>query len=277
MTDQAPNIKRARAVYAATNHLKLSEIQPLDLLDRLSLLTVAAGLRQIGVLEGEGLQLGEVKDATGNCGLLTSVAESVWFRSKPAAQAGSDGLLESLQSLRSSESAGSNVLWLYASAEDRKRVKGKRLAKEEAGLLLGYPECCVRENIESDGQMDLLYLEALVAKVGRDREAIQRAILDDLEVELRGAPPGMENVSATAAKFPFVVHISCKACLSSLDSPSATLNTRYRALIEEVDPAMVRAMLQINALVSELDHTEDREKVFREIGTIHHELLRGRD
>ena len=69
MTDQAPNIKRARAVYAATNHLKLSEIQPLDLLDRLSLLTVAAGLRQIGVLEGEGLQLGEVKDATGNCGL----------------------------------------------------------------------------------------------------------------------------------------------------------------------------------------------------------------
>ena len=55
MAGQHLGLDKARTIYNATRHLKFSNMPPLDLLDRLSLLTIAAGLRPVGVLEGVGL------------------------------------------------------------------------------------------------------------------------------------------------------------------------------------------------------------------------------
>jgi hypothetical protein len=146
------DIGKAKAIYTATRHLKLSNVPPLDLLDRLSLLTVAAGLRRVGVLEGEGLQLTLVRDAVGNRGMLTSVSASVWSERKRVGNGDDDELLELCRSLRSPSQAPAptpQVLWLYGSPHDRKEVKGRVLTKYEAGTLLGYPECCVHANVES--------------------------------------------------------------------------------------------------------------------------------
>ena len=50
--------------------------------------------------------------------------------------------------------------------------------------LLSYPECCVRANVEESRAADEAFLAALIAKVGDEPAAIEKAIREDLEVEL---------------------------------------------------------------------------------------------
>jgi hypothetical protein len=112
-------IDKARSLYISTKSLKLASIPPLDITDRISMLSVAAGLRPVGLLEAEGLQLSQVRDALIDVGIFTWIASS---------------------------REGDKVLWLATNAEDRKRLKGTSPSEEEIGRSLSYPECCVQDN-----------------------------------------------------------------------------------------------------------------------------------
>ena len=83
MLNAGTQIDKVRAIYQATRHLQLAEIPPIDFTDRISLLTVAAGLRNAAVFEGDGLEIALVKDVVINHGLFTSTTNAVWARRDP--------------------------------------------------------------------------------------------------------------------------------------------------------------------------------------------------
>jgi hypothetical protein len=70
-------IERARSLYNSTQNIRYSSMPSIDLKDRLSAATVAAGLRSVGVLEGEGLQLELVRESLINQGIYTLISKSV--------------------------------------------------------------------------------------------------------------------------------------------------------------------------------------------------------
>jgi hypothetical protein len=154
---------------------------------------------------------------------------------------------------------------------DLKAVKGPSSDQARSGTLLGYPECCVDADEESSRKMERMFIDALVAKVGPEKEAIKRAITEDVEVEIP-SEPGMDRVEQTTTHFPFLIHICCESCLSITDSSSARLNAAFEEMIGKIDPAMRAAMVEVSTFLSDLDRATDREKVLQDIDRIHGSL-----
>src|ERR1700683_3943629 len=134
------NLEQARAAYRATSHLQLCDFPAIDIKDRLGLATVTAGLRPLGVLEGDGVQLERMRDILVSHGLHTLVSKSVWSRKvRHLDQYPMLRLLDEVQT----PTKGMQVLWFCVNPDDRKQVKAQQLTKKDAGILLGYPDCCV--------------------------------------------------------------------------------------------------------------------------------------
>ena len=69
--------------------------------------------------------------------------------------------------------------------------------------------------------MEERFLNAVIATVGNDYREIERALRDNIGVDIPNLP---DNVPRTEARVPFAIHIACDVCLASSDSPSAKLN-----------------------------------------------------
>jgi len=265
-------IERARSLYNSTRNVRYSSIPSIDLKDRLSAATVAAGLRSVGVLEGEGLQLELLRESLINHGIHTLISKTVCDKTRVPKE---HRHFKSVEFLNDSQhDSGSRVLWICDDKEQRNQIKGARLNKKEAGLLLSYPACCVEANINGDVEYLEGFLDAIVKKVGTDEKAIRKALRDDLQVEMP-EPPGMSNIPRTDAQFPFVIHIACDACLNSPASPTAILNEQYKNLASELDPQLVETTTRIGELTSQLEHAtrNERSRIISQMASIHKKLL----
>jgi hypothetical protein len=83
LSHECPHL-RIEIWVTATKRFQFADIPLLDITDRISLMSVAAGLRPVGVLEAEGLQRAQIKDALVNHGLFTWQGTSdgrpaLWF------------------------------------------------------------------------------------------------------------------------------------------------------------------------------------------------------
>ena len=215
------DLERARALYNATKHLRLADITPIDFKDRLSLLTVAAGLRPVGVLECTGLETVRVRDAVVNCGLHTLVSGRVWsIAGKPNTDNPHRRALQMMEDFSSAAKPGS-VLWFCASRQQRNEIKKRPSSEVEGGILLGYSECCVRFEF---------------------RERFLTAVPE------------------TDARYPFVLHVACDACLTTADSPSAKLNEEFERLALNIDAKLHSAVRRVGQLSAELK-SADRSRV----------------
>ncbi len=149
-------------------------------------------------------------------------------------------LLQLLHSLRDGGPGKQQVLWIFADADARRRVKGKPVSKMVAGELLGYPLCCVQHSVRSSREMDTRFLNAVTEKVGTDRSRIKKALLEGGTFDFDQTRLGMENIPATTTKthlsctYAVMTDVRCDDCLSNPKSPSAQLNARYEALVREV-------------------------------------------
>jgi hypothetical protein len=246
--------EKAQAIYKATKHLQFGDFAAIDVKDRLALATVAAGLRPIGVLEGEGVQLERIRDVLVDQGFHTLVSKSVWSRKER--QLDGYPLLRLLDEMWT-PTKGQRVLWFCANSDDRRQLKAHLLTKKDAGILLGYPSCCVEFELEIDTKFDVAFLNALIAKVGSDEQSLRRALKEDVGVEIPDDIPKLKNISRTDAQFPFVMHIACDACLGSETSPSTRINVSYEALAQHIDPAFHALMLQVRTLCANLRLASD--------------------
>src|SRR5437016_2962334 len=124
-------VEKAKSLYNSTRNIIYSSIPSLDLKDRISAATVAAGLRSVGVLEGEGLQLQLVREALINHGIHTLISKSVHKTRVPSDHRHFKSI-EFMNELN--RDSGSRVLWICATNEQRNQLKNARLSKKETGL-----------------------------------------------------------------------------------------------------------------------------------------------
>jgi hypothetical protein len=54
-----------------------------------------------------------------------------------------------------------------------------------------------------------------------------------------------KRVQRTTARFPFVQHIACEACLNGQSSPTAIVNSNYGQLVEGVDHYLYDYLLRL--------------------------------
>jgi hypothetical protein len=263
--------ERAQAVYHATKHLQFCDIAAIDIKDRLGLGTVAAGLRPLGVLEGDGVELERIRDVLVDHGFHTLVSRSVWS----CREGRLDDSCPSLRLLREVQAVPTKrerVLWFCNNLADRKSLKGRALTKKDAGMLLGYPACCVNFQVESDAKCDVAFLNAVIAKVGHDEQSILRALKEDVGVDMPDDVFDFDNVARTDTQFPFVMHVACSPCLDGLTPLSADLNASHEGLAQTLDPALHELILEVRKLCANLRMTDDgkvNSRVKNQIDQLH--------
>jgi hypothetical protein len=131
-------IEKARSIFNATKRYKYADIPLLDITDRSSVISVAAGIRPVGVLEADGGQLAHIKDVLVNHGLFT-------WSGKTA--------------------DGKTALWFAGRQETRQILRGKAQTEAEVGRTLSYPECCVKGNDDRNDALKEITSEGEFVKV----------------------------------------------------------------------------------------------------------------
>jgi hypothetical protein len=267
------DITNARRAYLATLSLAFADIPAVDLKDRLSLLTVASGLRKVGVLETWGQRLTQTRDILVSLGFPTSTATCVWSTIDRPVDAPHHDVLQALDERRVAGKPR-HVLWIYSGSDERDRYRQARFTQQQAGTLLQYPACCI--GFES-GVMALLpkaQLDALVAKVGGEDDVALNAALKRTKDLPTPKFPLPNNALRTEQQLPFVLHVACDNCLANPSSPSAQLNAQYEELIRETDSDLHQLFLQVRDRYIEIgdDQAKNRDALLS-IRALHAALL----
>jgi hypothetical protein len=138
------DIDKLRAILLVVRPLQFDEIPRIDLLDRLALLTVVAGLREVaafGFAQSRNEDaMRELKDVLSNYGLPTQLT----FQIPPAPYRSLDippELSDIFDRYDSKPVADSRLLWVCSSPKTREQIKQVTKREISTGTLLGYPRC----------------------------------------------------------------------------------------------------------------------------------------
>jgi hypothetical protein len=232
-------VESARTILQVTRTFRFDEHAAVDLRDRLGLLTVVVGLREVAAFgfaeraNEEGLRA--LKNVLSKHGLPTQMTRQVRPVSYHRSLGISSELAESFDRIdaESYENDPGRLLWVCRSPKTREQIKRAVSREIATGTLLGYPKCCVEEDLRDKLLQGEAFCKAIVTATKNETGPLERAMRENLEVELAlDSPLGCDMV-ATEERFPFVQHIACRSCLSSGDSPSSRLNLKYEQLAHE--------------------------------------------
>jgi hypothetical protein len=252
----ALELDRAKKVYRAIRPLPFAELPTIDLKDRLSVLTVVAGLRRVGVLETWGQRLLQIRDRMIQAGLATSVATCVWSKIERPEETPHRDVLEVLDERRVAGKP-KHVLWLYPGTEERKQLQQTSFTQQRAGALLGYPACCIAFESSVMELLPKAQLQALIAEAGNDDAKLLRRARGGALPET--PKPGLPNNGLrTEQCLPFVLHVACDTCLEDADSASAAINRQNAELLQQVDADFHALFLQVQETYCQI--TQDQMK-----------------
>ena len=247
-------LQRARSVLGSVRHVRFDDIKYIDVTERFGLVTVAAGVRDVAVFgfatKNNDAQSGQLKEILDRHGLLTHMTRQV----SPLPHEISEGVTGDLAEVfdrvdAESYSRGTGRLFWVFSDPGRRDDIDRAVAREiQVGLLLGYPPCCVKREAILQSSHQRAFAAAIISAVGRDANAVERALREDLKVAIPADSANDPNMLNTREHFPFVFHTACNGCLSSDQSRSAELNRSYGALAAEVDSGFHRLLLEIAQL-----------------------------
>lgn len=136
-----------------------------------------------------------------------------------------------------------NVLWIYKNRELRGMIELAVSGSEDVAQVLGYPECCVHEELEFHVRMEERYIDALrethqtrdaaqLIELIRQDTTVDLALEDDLRdalVRVRLAP--------WREHFPFISFAPCRVCEHEPASPAARINDEMRRLANQLSAA----------------------------------------
>jgi hypothetical protein len=259
-------IQYARRVLGSVRKVRFSNEPMIDIQDRLALLTVVSGLRTIaafGFAEKEnGGRLETLRGILTSQGLNCLVTKQIRHRTNEHLTPGIGDLVKVFDRVdtESYSRDSGRLLWVSRNSEHEEQIKKAVDRQVEVGVLLGYPACCVEHHQTVGSNFERAFAAAIIAAVGKESSAVERALLEDLKVEIPGDPTDNENMRRTDDLYPFVFHVSCNACLSSDSSPTASLNREYDALARQYERAfhalfreMAKTGVQIGQLISEAE------------------------
>ena len=235
------DIERARRLNSAIARIRFAEDDPLmELIERFTLLTVAAGLRQCTLFARIGpSHLQQLRSITIDHGFFPLVSKLL----RTWSYVGYDEKIAKI--FREVDAAvDRQVLWVCSTEAARTSVSA---APADSRHLLIFPECCVSKNRKYDAALAECSLKAIFEKAGGDPELIRRAIREKWEVEIH-VPDEFESIVSgrnrrrTQSQFPFVSHVACDACLENPSSPTAETNKRYADFARQFDPGLYEAI-----------------------------------
>jgi len=270
----ACGIVKARSIYQATRALLFADIPAIDLKDRVSVFTVAAGMRSTGVLETWGQWLAQLREAMITHGLFTSVATNVWSAIARPLDLPYRSVLLALDAKRVAGKP-KHVLWIHTSKEVRDRYRQARFTQQEAGALLAYPACCIEFESRVMAQLPQAQLQTLIAEVGEDEATLMTALQRKKEIPVAKIPLP-NNALRTEQRFPFALHVACDECLENPESPSAVLNARNGDLVEEIDAGLHSLILQVQNLYCGVGEDQANNLIlFSRMRSLHSGFLSG--
>jgi hypothetical protein len=259
-------IQYARRVLGSVRGIRLSDEPTIDIADRLALLTVVSGVRPVGAFgfaekeNGERLEM--LREALVGQRLNCVTTRQIPHRDRRVLKDAIGDLAEVWERIDAESGARhtGRLLWVFQKPEMEEQINKALERKLEVGLLLGYPACCVEAHEATQTTFERAFATAIVAAVGTDPSAVERALREDRTVQIEGDPTDSENMHRTDALYPFVFHVACNSCLSSGDSPSAKLNREYDALAQQYDRVfhglfleMAKTGVKIHQLISEAE------------------------
>ncbi len=264
-------IQEARRILGSVRKLRLSDEPRMDIVDRLGLLTLAAGLRDVAAFgfaeRNNEAKLAAVQKVLTAQGLRCLMTPQVRHVSKERLRDAIGDLFRVFDRLDAesySQHTG-KLLWAFREARQEEQIRSAVEGRIDSGLVLGYPRCCVEFHDLGQARFDRAFATATIDAVGTDPTAVERALREDLEVELEGDPGDMRNIGRSEERFPFVQHIACDECLSSEDSPTAVLNRAYSELARQFDQRfhrlsgeMVNVEVRIDRLLEEAEKKGNR-------------------
>lgn len=262
------DVAKAGRVYRATRSLAFADIPVVDMKDRLSVMTVAAGLRKVGVLETWGQRLPQIRERLINYGLVTSVSTCVWSAIERPAEMPHREVLLALDERRIAGKP-KHVLWLYADTEQRDRDRRMSYTQQQAGALLGYPPCCIAFESEAMSRLPQVQLESLIAEVGPDDATLMSRLRRTAKLDApKLALP--DNALRTEQRLPFALHVACDACLANPDSPSAAINARYSELVRTVDVDLHALFVVVQQTYCQVSQDQSRTReLLLQVRTLH--------
>jgi hypothetical protein len=225
-------IKKSREIWQEVRGILLDDVPNLDASEHVGLLTVIAGVRPVGlflgVADSEVEKLVHLLRQVQLIAFVGRVPEPVctWASPHPA----------EITSIFSS-GLESSAFWVCRNEDDANTIN-KGIDQIAAGKLLGYPRCCIDAHQQDNADLEDAFVGAWTRQFGVDPERIAQAWRENRKVHVDFEPKAAERVPSTFALFPFVQHIACESCLVPRDTSTATLNSTYRDLVAESDPAL---------------------------------------
>jgi hypothetical protein len=228
----ATNLERARAVYRSIRDYWIARGSALEAHDRLSIITVAAGLRPFAFLTRIDRDLqSTVARLLKAEGLSTHTCSSI-FDLDIEPEGISVATVEAYTRVQRKRSC-----------LDGLGVWGQAVALLDcAGMIalggaLSYPQCCEILDLRTKQRDHELFLTAIVKEEGDDPGQVERALLERREYSKASYDHCQEwndRFMQTLSRFPFVLHTACDACLRVDPSPTGILNRQYENLAASV-------------------------------------------
>jgi len=236
--DETEDLDRARATYRETRQIWFAD-GILDAHERLAVITVAAGLRQFAFLNHLAPQPRKrASELFSRLGFRTRVFNARFdldFKVPGVSTA-------SLDAYRTFQCRNKRFFGLGVWPNNGPGPTTKSITISNLGSALGYPECCVRMDVQTKRQDHQLFLRALVKEVGdrpdqvtwalRRRVAVAKASQSHLRKWQR-------RFELTLTRFPFALHAACDECLSGSSSPTAILSASHERLAKNVSDELV--------------------------------------
>jgi len=264
----ALDLVKATKVYRTTWSLPFADLPTVDMKDRLSVLTVASGLRKVGVLETWGQRLAKIRDRIIANGLATSVATCVWSTIERPDGTPHRDVLQALDEMRVAGKP-KHVLWLYAGLDEREKYRRTSFTQQQAGTLLEYPSCCIAFESSVMARLPQAQLDAMIAESGDDHAKL----LDKLRRTGKlDAPriPLPDNALRTEQRLPFTLHVACDACLDDPGSASAAINAQYGELAARVDAGLHALFLEVQETYCQITHDQSKNRdLLAQVRTLH--------
>ncbi len=259
-------IQRARLVLGSVRQVRLSEEEAIEIQDRLALLTVVTGLRPLAAFgfadKNNGGRLESVKRILSEQGLRGLITSQIRPRSYEPLRNEIGDLVEIFDAVDADSYArdSGRLLWVYHDPQQEEQI-GKAVNRGiQSGTLLSYPPCCVEHHEAVDAHFQQAFASAIVAAVGRDPATVERALREDVKVEIAGDPTDRHDMVNTDRLYPFVFHAACRHCLASDKSQTAELNNSYEVLARQYDRAfhhwfkeMIKTEVQIEKMIGEAE------------------------
>jgi hypothetical protein len=228
----APNLELARGVYRSIRDCWVARGSALEAHERLSVITVAAGLRDFAFLTQIDTDYqSTVAQLFRTAGLSAHPCSSP-FDLDIEPEGISVASVEVYRRVQR-EKSPFNGLGVWA----RPAAMSDCVGMMSLGSALSYPQCCEMMDLRTKQRDHELFLAAIVEEEGDDPQRVEQALRERREYSKASYDHCHEwndRFVQSLSRFPFVLHTACDDCLRADQSPTAILNRQYENLAVSV-------------------------------------------